>query len=265
MSDPQPPYLKLMLRWLLVASLVFGAIAFSGFYITNDLLPKTYTSSAEMLVKPQNDYSKFDPTNFQSEFDIIQSPEVLLPVIHELGLQKAWAVRIFKTEHDLPDQDALAYMHRLVKLDYVRETKIIIVTASSDVPQEAADMANGIVDKYKRMRDIGEDRRINFAVDELNKEIDQQQQLIDQKKGDVVQAETSIQALSDRIKKLQEDHDLAESPVQVLTRAPVPSEPSAPNKIVAFIITMAIGVIMAVALASFAEVALMLTRASERT
>jgi hypothetical protein len=45
----------------------------------------------------------------------------------------------------------------------------------------------------------------------------------------------------------------------------VPSEPSAPNKIVAFIITMAIGVIMAVALASFAEVALMLTRASERT
>jgi uncharacterized protein involved in exopolysaccharide biosynthesis len=264
-ADPQPPYLKILARWLFVAALIFGGILFSGYVLTYDVLPKTYTTSAEMLVGPlPGSDPAADPANFQSEIQVIESSDVLLPVINELGLEKSWSERIFRTGTDLPDADAVAYMKRLINIEAVPKTNIVAVTAASDLPQEAADIANGIVNKYKRMRDIGEDQRINFAADELRKEIDVQQQIINTKQGDVVQAETALKTLTDRLNKLQADHDLAESPVKILTRADVPSEPSWPNKTLNLIISLVIGAVLAVALASFMEVALMMQRASKR-
>jgi capsular polysaccharide biosynthesis protein len=152
-------YLTVILRWLAITFVVFVLTILIGVYITDNLLPTVYTASAQIQVRPQNDQG-FAPTNFQPEFEIMQSADFLLPIITDLGLDKAWATRIFKSkEYQLSSQDALDYMHKILKLDFVRGTNIINITVSSDVPEEAVDIVNAIADRYKTLRDAEEDQR----------------------------------------------------------------------------------------------------------
>jgi capsular polysaccharide biosynthesis protein len=148
----------------------------------------------------------------------MQSPDVLLPIITDLDLDKAWAKKINAADSDeLPDVDALTHMSKILKLKVVPGTNIIKITVSSDVPQEAADIANAIADRYKTMRDS------------------------------------------------EADHPLQESPVLILTRAEPPTEPSKPDKSFDFMVTIVAATVLSIFAASFTEVILMLTRASERT
>jgi len=216
-------YFTVILRWVLITAIVFVLTIFSGIYITNNVLRKVYTASAEIQIRAGSDIPLTAPLSptpspFQAEFEIMQSPDFLLPIITDLGLDKAWAKKINAADSDqLPDVDALTHMSKILKLNVVPGTNIIKITASSDEPTEAARIANDIADRYKTLRD-----------------------------GEA-------------------DHQLQESPVRILTRAEPPTEPSKPNKSFDFMVTIVAATVLSIFAASFTEVILMLTRASERT
>jgi capsular polysaccharide biosynthesis protein len=152
----------------------------------------------------------------------MESPDVLLSVIKDLGLDKAWAKRVYAADSDeLPDVDALTHMRNILKIDLIRGTNIIKITASSDTPKEAADIANAIVDQYKTIRDGEENQRLGQG--------------------------------------------LTESSVRVLTRAEIPEVPTKPNRRFNFIVTILAACFLSITVASFNEVILLLSRASERT
>lgn len=180
-----------VLRWLLIAFSVFVLAVLCGWFIT-ELLPKIYIATAQIQVLPRGSTnqpgttSSFDPTDFQAEFEIMQSPDVLSPMIKDLGLNKAWARRGLIPKRDQPsDQDALIYMSRILNLDFVRGTNIINITASSEVPKEAADIANALADRYKSRREILVDQRIKAEAGSLRNQIAEQQKVIDDKKAAV--------------------------------------------------------------------------------
>jgi capsular polysaccharide biosynthesis protein len=211
-------YLTVIIRWLTITVIVFVLTILGGAYITDHFLHKIYTARAQIEVKTEAG-SKPDASDFQSEFEVMESPDFLLPVIYDLGLDKEWAGRDNKPASDVlphPDallpEDALAYMHKIVKLDLLRGTNIITITVSSDVPKEAADIANAVADRYKILRDAG---------------------------------------------KLQK------SPVRIISRAEPPEQSA--NAPFTFLVTMLVAGFLSLAVASFVEIVLLISRASERT
>jgi capsular polysaccharide biosynthesis protein len=143
-------YLTVIFRWLLIAFVVFALANLIGLYITDHILPKVYTATAQIQIVA-NPQSSDAP--FQAELETMESPDFLRPVINDLDLDGAWAKRVYKSQQELlPAAEALAYLHHILKIDVVRGTNIITITAASDEPKEAADIANAIADRYQAAR-----------------------------------------------------------------------------------------------------------------
>jgi len=189
-SPPRPnSSLVPVLRWLLVAFAVFILTVPGGAFLTYQILPKIYTATAQIQVRPQSGVSggaasTLDPTAFQAEFEIMQSPDVLLPIIKDLNLDQIWAKRLHKSPPDaLPPLDALGYLIKNLRLEEKRGTNIIEISASSEVPREAADIANAVADHYKTLRDVQEHQRNSRGQDALRAQIDLQRQVVDETKA----------------------------------------------------------------------------------
>ena len=193
-------YFKIIRNRLWVIFTIFTLTVLSGYYVTNAVLPKVYTATAQIQLHPARQldvngigpdgttFGVIDPTTFQAEFTIMQSSDVLMPIITDLGLDKIWAKRVYKSGLEaLPPQDALGYMNKILKLDFARGTNIINITVSSEVPKECADVANAVADRYKTMRDVEEDTRINRGTESLRDQIAQQQKVVDDAKATVEQ------------------------------------------------------------------------------
>jgi capsular polysaccharide biosynthesis protein len=153
MNAPVPTrlgrYLTVILRWLAVNFFVFALSASAGLYIINNVMTKVYTATAQIQV-PNGDTDSHGGTIFE----VMASPEMLLPIIHDLNLDKAWTQQVYVADSDqLPDVDALTHMGKILRIEQVQGTNIFKITASSEVPQEAADIANALADRYKILRD----------------------------------------------------------------------------------------------------------------
>ena len=187
-------YFKVIRNRLWVIFTIFLLTVVSGVYVTEQVLPKIYTASAQIQIEPrdqttvqgmQNTSNRpFDTTFFQSEMEIMQSGDVLLPIINDLGLDKVWAKRDFKSSMEsLPAPMALDYMHKkILHIDTKHGTDIVQISADSQDAKEAADIANAVVDRYKTLRDIELDKRSGSGEDTLRQEIARQQTLVSEKK-----------------------------------------------------------------------------------
>ncbi|MCE0523187.1 MAG: polysaccharide biosynthesis tyrosine autokinase [Methylacidiphilales bacterium] len=186
---------------------IFALTMVSGVYVTNEVLPKIYTATAQVRINATHVLDVqglgqigspdkiIDPITFSTEYEIMKSPEVLEPIIKNLQLDKVWAKRVFKTNLDsIPMQDALAYMDKILKLDYTHGTSIIDITASSEVPKECADIANAVAIGYKHKRDDEENLKSNRGTDSLRDQITQQQDAVDQKTKEVEKMRQDIGA-----------------------------------------------------------------------
>ena len=190
-------YFKIIRNRLWVIFTIFSLTVLSGYYVTNYVLPKVYTASAEIQINPArmvdvpgltsaHTDGTIDSNTFQSEFEIMQSPDVLKPIISDLGLDKIWAKRVYKsTLEQLPMQDALGYMNRILHLDFKRGTNIIEITVASEVPKECADVANAVADRYKAKRDIDEDQRSTRGIDSLREQIAEQKKVVEDARSKV--------------------------------------------------------------------------------
>src|ERR1017187_10352852 len=102
-------YFKIIRNRLWVIFTIFALTVLSGYYVTNEVLPKVYTATSQIQIRPRGvlevagvgpggfTEKNFDPVNFQAEFEIMQSSNVLLPIITDLQLDKIWAKRVYKS------------------------------------------------------------------------------------------------------------------------------------------------------------------------
>ena len=144
-------YLSVAGRWFLILGTVFAVTFYSGLYVMNNLMTKVYRAKAEIQVRAAGPETAVP---FQAEFDAIQSPDVLLSVIKDLGLDKTWAKQDYAANSDdVPDVDALTHLSRMLRVDRKSDTNVIDITVSGGDPQECAAVANAVADHYKVMRD----------------------------------------------------------------------------------------------------------------
>ena len=274
----------ILFRWFCITFVVFAITLWTGMYVTENLLPKTYTATAELqvFVRPYPFVGSFPPpaptVSDEDEIPIQESPDILLPVIRDLGLDKAWAKQMSKSGVEkLSEGEALAYMSKILKLDYMRGTKIIDLTVMSASPQEAADIANAIADRYKAKRDLEEDQRTTRGMDALREQIAEQQKVVERKKipldrpqdvqpgteRDFQNQRSLLEALKIKLQQDEADFRLQQSPVRIISRATVPEWPSKPNHPLYFIGTVGIAAVISLVVGCFAEVIMLFCRAGE--
>ena len=187
-------YFRIIRNRLWVIFTIFALTLISGVYVTEEVLPKEYTSTAEIKIQSSNVHvmpglavgefdRPIDSTEFQTEYERMHSPQVLEPVITDMGLDKIWAKRVYKASIDkLPMQDALGYMNSILAVNFSHGTDLVEVSARSEIPQEAADIANAVVAQYKKIRDGEQSQNNSLGSQTLEDQITQQEAVVEQKK-----------------------------------------------------------------------------------
>jgi succinoglycan biosynthesis transport protein ExoP len=203
-------YLKVLRTRFWIIFTIFVLTVVSGWYVTDQVMAKVYSASALIRVAPRGEEAvtsfdgtgtdrPFDQTAFQSESEIMKSSKLQLPIINQLGLDKIWARTVYKgSVEKLTPQEALGYMSHVLDISFKRGTSLIEITADSQDPQEAAQIANAVADQYKLMRDADEASRSNRGSDSIRDQIAQQQKIVDDRRAivDKLRAEAGKQGVS---------------------------------------------------------------------
>lgn len=132
--DMHEQILVLRRNWMFIVS--FALIGLITASVVSVLIPKSYTASSSIFVSTQNVESSaelqqgsvFALARVQSYVSLVRKPQVLDPVIQQLGLDTT-APELAKN----------------VKASTSRNTVLIQIEAVDSSPQRAADIANGVV------------------------------------------------------------------------------------------------------------------------
>ena len=125
------------------------------------LLPAQYSSMAR--IKIENDspdispigggpvYSGFDVYYIQTEFEIMQSEQVLGRLISKLNLNEEWGKK-YNGNVPLKTDETMLLLKGRMKLSPERNTKLVDITVYSEDRDDAARLANGIAEAYRDYR-----------------------------------------------------------------------------------------------------------------
>jgi capsular polysaccharide biosynthesis protein len=188
-----------------------------------------YSATAEIQVTPRWPSAGSLGTShipLSEEIGFIESPDILEPTIKDLNLDHIWAKR-FGKGNVLSMQDAIEHMNKMLKIEIVGGTNLVSITVSSEVAQEAADIANAVADRYKAGRDKFWNQMRAEGINSRQKMIAQWEKTVaDEKAGGNKNTQDS---------KLQEDEQVltalkaslkageaAVSPVLIISRAVAP-------------------------------------------
>jgi capsular polysaccharide biosynthesis protein len=164
MSDKMTTLIQPRTIFLKVFVLVFLIILCMTVTVTF-LLPETYASVSR--IKAESDTPSNDPYFLQTTFEIIQSETVLDPVIDKLHLNTVWGKK-YNGGEPLETTKTLEMLKKRINLAIVRNTKIIDIKVFSEDKNEAAQIANAIVQSYQDYRTAN---RIKFQPEKLDARI----------------------------------------------------------------------------------------------
>jgi capsular polysaccharide biosynthesis protein len=258
-------YATVAIRSCLVIALVFSLSFVTGAYITDNFLTKYYTATAQIEIRdPATPGASISP----AELETILSASVLLPVVKDLGLNAEWARRLFSSQEDtLTNLEAVGQLDKMLRLDTARGTDIVSITVTDDAPKEAADIANGIADHYKSMRDSEAQQSASIPLQQAVRYADNSRE-----PSPLIPIGSSSTATSNTFPAVMTDVTgapktsaaaLRESPVRIIRRAELPTTPSHPNRHFCFCATLITSVLLALIAASFVEVIYLFLRASQ--
>jgi len=170
-------YLRVLsVRWPIVL-VIFLLVAISTGVITF-LLPKQYLSTALIQVQENSDFEifqansgrGFDPQFTTTQFEIIRSKEIILPVIRKLDLERKWQERYDIKSRELVYRKLLS----MITLDELRNTNLISISVLSPDRAEAADIANSLAEEYKEARIREQQDWAGKSLDSLKSEVEKQ-------------------------------------------------------------------------------------------
>jgi len=158
------------------------------------ILPESYSSTARIKVeRDQSDIASvvgqmqmtgYDPFFIQTEFEVIQSAQILGLVIKELNLNKTWGAKYANGE-TLKTTETMNLLRGRLSLRPVRNTSLIEISVLSEKPDEAARIAEEIAKQYQKYRLEVVQRLSTGGIQALIAEKDRQDLKITEAQGKV--------------------------------------------------------------------------------
>ncbi len=172
------------IRWGLVL-LAFLLVLVTAAVVTY-FQPREYQSSVFMEVKSTAENPRIfgmnepnlpvhDPQLAPTVFQVIQRTGVLYPVIEQLKLQEKWG----GSSRAISLEQAYQRLRSKLEVDEVRNTDLLQISMFDTNPQEAADIANKIVDVYQDTRVEEEKEIMSRAVKTMDEQVAKQQKRVD--------------------------------------------------------------------------------------
>lgn len=170
-------YWRIIRMRKLIIFTVFLLVVLTTAFLTNSIEP-TYMSTVRMEVQKdtgdipgllqQQQQTIYDPYFVMTQFEIIQSKEVLYKVIDDLKLVPRW-----DQKYRLGQSKFQAYqvLTKLIDPRNVRNTSIIEVNVYSKDKEEAAEIANKIAAVYKANRDEQRLRLVEEGIKTLQEKL----------------------------------------------------------------------------------------------
>jgi capsular exopolysaccharide synthesis family protein len=166
-------------RWGII-TLTFLLVVITA-YITSTFLPKEYFSHVRLEVKGDDykmtafggssDIRDMTDTRFAvTQFQILQSKEIMYPVIDELHLIDKWSMG----DQKLPKEQVHFRVLKMMDLKDIRGTNLIDIGVWSIDPQESANIANTIALQYQKRRIEDQSQIISQGLAELKEEVEKQ-------------------------------------------------------------------------------------------
>ncbi|MGB8352747.1 MAG: polysaccharide biosynthesis tyrosine autokinase [Chthoniobacteraceae bacterium] len=193
--------------------------------ITIYFLPREYYSKVMMEVEADNykigifDNDKFNPGTdgkfVPTQFTILQSKEMLYPVIDELRLGEKWAVGTTL----LPKEQIYFRLLPMLDVKEVRNTNLLEIGVFSTDPQEAANIANTIAVQYRKRRIEDNEKMFNLNLSELKEEVEKQRQKVELAHAEVIKLQQSNTDLTDSDPDLSPTATLKETQALSTARA----------------------------------------------
>lgn len=210
-------------RWAILVITFFLVMVTAG--VTCFFLPRQFYSKVTMEVKSDdNSFQVFssdsgfrtirDPNLQSTQFQVIQSKEILYPVIDNLKLVETWSNQ--EGASILPKEEVYGRLLRQISLNTVRNTDMIEVGVYSTDRVEAANIANMIAVVYQKVRREDQMQLRDSALAQLREEVVNQRKVVE-----ATQAE--MQKVRDRDKLYDPNPEAMETP-ESLTKSIVTDE-----------------------------------------
>lgn len=198
------------------------------------MMPKKYMAEARIAVRddaldvdvferqmPQT----YNPYFLRTQYEIIQSRQILYQVINNLNLQQVWGEQASEEGTPLSKEDALEILSSSVKVEQYRDTSLISIQVYREDPAEAARIANEIASVYRDMR-LGQKRKeIKRALEALESELQKQQERVEKAEAELerIRKELGVTVLAqgvraDKLRLSQLEADRIAARVEMLVR-----------------------------------------------
>lgn len=113
---------------------------------TFPFFPKSFVASATIQVRGSG--AGIDPAaDLEKNFAILQSAEVLDPVIESLGLKQKWG----ETEQT----KVYTRLRKSLRIQDIRTTELIQISVLNTDPKQAAQVANAVAGEFQRLKTAG--------------------------------------------------------------------------------------------------------------
>jgi polysaccharide biosynthesis transport protein len=161
---------------LKLASIIVASIIALTALVTK-FLPRTYTATATMIVNYQVSQGGTEipswliTTYMATQVELMRSPEVLLPVVDQLGLTlDPEFISGFRGGDSVALRNYVeTVLDKQLDVEQGRGSQLLYVNASSRSPVKAAQIANAVADVYsrnerQRLKDPADDRARNYTA-----------------------------------------------------------------------------------------------------
>jgi capsular exopolysaccharide synthesis family protein len=151
-------------------------------------LPKIYMASSRIQVREdapdrpvfeRQMTSPYNPFFIKTQYEIIQSREMLSQVLDDLKLPEKWGEQGGYEGGVMTREDALARLKGSIRVNQYRDTTLLDIQVYNEDRMEAAAIANQLATVYRDYRLSEQRGEIQRAVDALREELKTQQQAVE--------------------------------------------------------------------------------------
>ncbi len=197
-------------------------------------LPKKYMADARILVREDSmDVDVFErqfPTGYnpfflRTQYEIIQSRQLLYQVMNNLNLQQVWGQKLNDDGAALSREDTFKMLSSSLHVDQYRDTSILAIRVAREDPEEAARIANEIAAVYRDQRLSMKRREVKHGIEAMENEMQKQKERVDQAEQEVerIRKEQGVNVLdrgfrADKLRLQQLEGDRIGARVEMLVR-----------------------------------------------
>lgn len=216
---------------VILAVMLLVVVTGAAFTLT---LPRQYMADARIMVREDAmDIDVFErqyvvgynPFFMRTQYEIIQSRQILYQVINNLNLQQVWGEKANDDGAPLSREDAFRELSRSIKVEQFRDTSLISIQVYREDPEEAARIANEVAAVYRDQRLTAKRQEVKRAIEVLEGEVQKQQDRVDRAEQELetVRKDLGVSMISkgfqaDKLRLQQLEADRIAARVDMLVR-----------------------------------------------